>query len=64
MYTKIELEHLLEKHQATSLLITSKDDVKIKAFNLPSSLLMLQLNLSDALYTDIDNFVNKFYLSQ
>lgn len=46
-FTKEELETILEKDGATSLLVTLKDYVKIEAFGLPLSLLDLELKLGN-----------------
>ena len=44
-FTKEELEIILEKDGATSLLVTFKDYVKMEAFGLPLSLLDLEIQL-------------------
>ncbi len=41
-----ELKQILEKTEADSLLVTRKDWVKIKDFNLPISILELQINMN------------------
>lgn len=41
-----ELRKILAKHDATSLLVTSKDYAKIKDFGIPCSIIKLELNLS------------------
>jgi len=46
-FTKEELETILEKDGATSLLVTLKDYVKIEAFGLPLSLMDLELKLGN-----------------
>ena len=45
-YTKEELQAMLEKDNATSLLVTFKDFVKIEHFGLPLSLLDLEVKVS------------------
>jgi len=45
-FTKEELEKILEKDNATSLLVTFKDYVKIEGFGLPLSLLDLEVKVA------------------
>ncbi len=45
-FTKDELEEILKRHNATSLLVTKKDFVKIEEFGLPISLISLKTTLS------------------
>jgi len=45
-YTKAELEKILREDNATSLLVTFKDYVKIEAFGIPLSLLDLEVKVS------------------
>ncbi len=56
-FTKGELEKILERTGAESLLVTLKDYVKIRQFNLPVSLLELSLELSDMFTTAVDDYV-------
>lgn len=46
-FTKRELEEILKRYDATSLLVTKKDFVKIQDFKLPVSLILLKTTLSD-----------------
>lgn len=48
-FTLKELENLLKKYNATSLLMTQKDFVKVQNFNLPISVIRLHTTLSDKL---------------
>ena len=48
-FKKGELEELLAKHKATSILTTTKDLVKIEKFNLPLSVLELKINFTKSL---------------
>ncbi|WP_457750043.1 tetraacyldisaccharide 4'-kinase [Sulfurimonas sp.] len=48
-FTKEELEVILQKDGATSLLVTFKDYVKIQSFGLPLSLLDLEVKVGDKL---------------
>ncbi|MGB5966363.1 MAG: tetraacyldisaccharide 4'-kinase [Sulfurimonadaceae bacterium] len=56
-FTKNELEAILERTGAESLLVTLKDYVKIRQFNLPVSLLELSLELSDGFVTAVDTYI-------
>jgi tetraacyldisaccharide 4'-kinase len=46
MYNEKELEALLHTYQATSLLTTQKDAVKMATFELPLSILKLDIEIS------------------
>lgn len=56
-FKKEELEKLIKKYSATSLLITTKDLVKIKDFNLNLSIIELDLILDEKIFKNIDNYV-------
>lgn len=45
-FNEEKLKNLLEKHQATSILTTEKDMVKMENFTLPTSLLVLTLKIN------------------
>lgn len=45
-FKRQELIEILEKHNATSILVTQKDLVKIEKFNLPTSVIKLKTTLS------------------
>ncbi len=60
MYEKDELEKLLQKHNATSILTTEKDMVKMKDFNLPLSILNLHVDINPAIKTQINTFLADF----
>jgi tetraacyldisaccharide 4'-kinase len=47
-------------HGASSLLVTQKDAVKMKAFTLPLSLMKLKLELNDALFIEVDRYIKNF----
>jgi len=47
-------------HGASSLLVTQKDAVKMKAFKLPLSLMKLKLELDDALFIEVDRYIKNF----
>lgn len=55
-FKKCELEEILKKHNATSILTTTKDLVKIENFGLPISILSLDVNINE----DVKNKVNTF----
>jgi tetraacyldisaccharide 4'-kinase len=57
-YTKEELEAILTQTGAESLLVTQKDFVKIAAFNLPISLLALDLELNPQLIETVREYVH------
>jgi len=54
------LRGYLEAHQATSLLCTSKDKVKIEEFNLPISEMKLDLDVNNEILKKIDNYIEGF----
>ncbi|MDP3266860.1 MAG: tetraacyldisaccharide 4'-kinase [Sulfuricurvum sp.] len=57
-YTKEELEAILTQTGALSLLVTQKDFVKIASFNLPISLLALDLELNLELIETVREYVH------
>lgn len=58
VYTKEELEAILTRTGATSLLVTQKDFVKIALFNLPISLLALDLEVNPDLIKTVREYVH------
>ena len=56
-FNKFELEEIIKKYNATSLLITMKDYVKIKDFGLPTSIIKLEISLSQTLIKAISNYI-------
>ena len=56
-FTREEIEEILKTTGATSLLVTSKDLVKMSSFNLPLSILELSLELDEKLITTIKEYV-------
>lgn len=58
-FTKSELEEILLKDKAESLLVTYKDFVKIESFGLPLSLLDLHVEVDDKVFKIIDNYRKK-----
>ncbi len=59
-YNKKELEKLIDKYSATSILTTTKDAVKMQDFSLNLSILELKLILKDNIYERIDSFLERF----
>lgn len=57
-FTKQELVEIVERTNATSLLVTSKDLVKMSSFNLNISLLELSLEVSHELITTVKEYVD------
>lgn len=58
-FKKAELENLLKIHNATSLLITEKDYTKIKNFDLPTSIIRLNLTLSENFKDKIKSYIKQ-----
>jgi tetraacyldisaccharide 4'-kinase len=58
-FTKSELEEILERTGAESLLVTLKDYVKIRKFNLPVSLMELSLELDEDFVREVDTYIKK-----
>lgn len=60
MYKKKELEKLLKEYNATSILTTEKDMVKMQEFNLPLSILRLHVEINPDIKNKINNFLADF----
>ena len=60
MYKKEELEKLIKKYKATSILTTTKDEVKLKEFNLPLSILDLHVEINDDIKKKINQYLANF----
>jgi tetraacyldisaccharide 4'-kinase len=58
-FDRAELEALLKRFSADSLLVTQKDAVKLEAFKLPLSIMRLQLNINPEVLQKIDDYVRK-----
>jgi len=52
------LKGLIKTHNATSLLCTSKDKVKLEEFKLPISEMKLKLQINEDIYTQIDTYID------
>ena len=57
MYHEKELQNLLHEHQATSILTTQKDAVKMANFDIPLSILMLEVQITDTVKSKINAFL-------
>jgi len=53
------LEDILQKYQADTLLITEKDQVKMRGLNLPLSLLKLKLELNEGIMPQIESYIRR-----
>lgn len=60
MYKKEELVELIKKYNATSILTTTKDEVKIKDFNLPLSILDLHVEINENIKKKINQYLANF----
>jgi len=54
-----KLERLLKGYQATSLLCTSKDRVKMEHFKLPVSEMKLKLEINNEIFNRVDHYIQK-----
>lgn len=59
-FKKHELEQILNQHNATSLLVTQKDYVKIKDFGLPLSIIILDTKISSNFTQTLENFIKNY----
>lgn len=60
MYTKKELKSLLKKSGAKSILTTQKDAVKMESFDLPLSILSLQVEIEEYIKQRVNTFLADF----
>jgi len=60
MYTKEELQELMKNHHATSILTTEKDMVKMQKFNLPLSILHLEVTINKQIKDQINEYLVNF----
>ena len=56
-FGKSELEKIITKHNATSLLVTSKDAIKMESFGLPLSLLDLDLHVKPRIIQSVQDYI-------
>ena len=59
-FTKASLEAIMMKYQATSILTTQKDAVKMQTFGLTLSILTLDIMIEENILTDVDTFIENF----
>lgn len=59
-FSKLELEDIIKKHNATSLLVTQKDFVKIKDFGFELSILELNTQISPNFKDKLNNFIKNY----
>ncbi len=59
-YTQQELEKLVQKYSATSILTTQKDAVKMENFNLNLSIMELKLEINPSIREKIKTFLSNF----
>jgi tetraacyldisaccharide 4'-kinase len=59
-FTRDELAAILEKYGADALLVTYKDYVKIRHFDLPLALMELRLELDGALVAGVDHYIRTY----
>ena len=59
-FTYQEIVALVTKHEASSIVCTQKDAVKLEAFGFALSILELDITLSDQLFEKIDLYANRF----
>lgn len=59
-FKKSELEQILRSNNATSLLVTQKDFVKIKDFGLPLSIIVLDTKISSNFAQILENFIKNY----
>ncbi|MCB4747175.1 MAG: tetraacyldisaccharide 4'-kinase [Sulfurovum sp.] len=55
-----ELIHLMKEYQAESLLVTQKDEVKMKSFKLPLSKMKLELDINKDIFQKIEEYVEGY----
>lgn len=59
-FTRDELEEILENSGADALLVTYKDYVKIRQFDLPVALMDLSLKVDEALAAGVDHYIRTY----
>ena len=59
-YKKEEIEDLIKKHKATSILTTRKDYVKLKEFGFEISIIDLKIKIDPKKLKIVDNFIEQF----
>ena len=59
-FNENELKAQMLAYGAKSLLVTQKDAVKMQEFKFPLSLMKLKLEVDDALFTEVDRYIENF----
>ena len=59
-FTKDEIEQILHKTSATSILTTQKDLVKLEEFGFNYSLLKLTLHVDEKMVNQISKYINSY----
>ncbi len=59
-FSEDELKEKLLISGALSLLITEKDEVKMKGFKLPLSIMQLELQIKNEIFEEIDNYIGAY----
>jgi len=59
-FDKIKLEKRMKELNASSLLLTQKDEVKMSKFNFSLSIMQLELNVESYIFKEIDEYIKNF----
>lgn len=59
-FDMLTLEGLLREYQASSILCTSKDKVKMEGFKLPISEMKLKLEIKNEIFTQVDEYIKGY----
>ncbi len=59
-FSQRDLENILLKNSAYSILITEKDWVKMREFKLPISLMKLKLQINEEVFSEIENYIKDY----
>jgi tetraacyldisaccharide 4'-kinase len=62
-FNEDELQKLLTKYNATSLLVTQKDFVKMQNFSLPISILNLKIEFNNGALQKLENYLSSFHIA-
>ena len=60
-FGKEEIEKIVKQEKATSLLVTQKDEVKLKDMGFKLSVMELELKIDEEILKKIDKYVKEFY---
>lgn len=59
-FNEEDLQKILQKYKASSLLCTSKDKVKLEGFKLPISEMKLKLEIKNEIFTQVDAYIEGY----